>query len=106
MTIETVWVSFADETKFRGVAIVDVDINENAITGKNATGRRHRGKLEKWALLAVERTIEMNCNAGPDTSVKIQRTGGFIDCDHKNMLILDKALLDRIKAIPKKGKTK
>jgi hypothetical protein len=83
MTIETVWVSFADRTKFRGVAIVDVDINENT--------------EKKWSLLAVERTIEMNCNAGPDTSVKIQRTGRFIDCDHKNTLILDKALLGKIK---------
>jgi hypothetical protein len=83
MTIETVWVSFADRTKFRGVAIVDVDINENT--------------EKKWASLAVARTIEMNCNAGPDTSVKIQRTGCFIDTDHKNTLILDKALLDKIK---------
>jgi hypothetical protein len=93
MTIETVWVSFADRTKFRGVAIVDVDINENENTEKENKPRA----LTRLASLAVARTIEMNCNAGPDTSVKIQRTGRFIDCDHKNMLILDRAILDKIK---------
>jgi hypothetical protein len=83
LTIETVWVSFADEHRFRGVAIVDVDTEQKA-------------KKKKWTLAVIARTIEMNCNAGPDTSVQIQGSGRFIDCDHKNKLILDEALLGRI----------
>jgi hypothetical protein len=80
--IETVWVSFADREKFRGVAIVDVDVGEQV--------------KKELALLIVARTIEMKCNAGPDTSVEMVRLRRFIDCDHKNKLIMDEALLDRI----------
>jgi hypothetical protein len=59
MTIETVWVSFADKDKFRGVAIVDVDCP--ADTDK-----------AELMMAALERTIELGCNAGPDTSVQAQ----------------------------------
>jgi hypothetical protein len=83
MTVETVWVSFADRDKFRGVAIVDVDL---------------KPRMKKVVMVSkvVQRTIEMDCNAGPDTSVQMLRLQSFIDCDHKNKLILDEALLGRI----------
>ena len=83
MTIETVWISFADKEKFRGVAIVDVDI-------------KPRTRKLVWLSLVVARTIEMNCNAGPDTSVQMMRLKRFIYSEHKNKLILDEALLDKI----------
>jgi hypothetical protein len=80
--IETVWVSFADRKKFRGIAIVDVDLG----TAEN----------KKAAFLAVAKTIEMKCNAGPDTEVLMTRFRRFIDCEYKNKLILDKALIEKI----------
>jgi hypothetical protein len=78
MTIKTVWVSFADRKKFRGVAIVDVDATKD------------------WAGLAIAKTIEMKCNAGPDTSVEMHGLRSCIDSKYKNKLILDEDLLNRL----------
>jgi hypothetical protein len=79
--IETVWVSFADREKFRGVAIVDVDL-------------KPRMTRLKQIIAVVQRTIEMGCNAGPDTSVQMLRARRFIDLpDYKNKLIFDEVPL-------------
>lgn len=83
MTLETVWVSFADKKRFRGVAIVDVDLDE-------------KDKKPEVALKVAAKTIEMECNAGPDTEVKMLRLRSHIECDYKNKLIFDEVLLENI----------
>jgi len=54
---QTVWLSFADENRFRGVTIVDVTKSEI---------NREGGK---WIMAAIEKTIALGINPGPDTSV-------------------------------------
>jgi hypothetical protein len=75
--ISTLWLSFADENEFKGVAIVDVVEGEDA------------------AEMAVIKSIRLSINPGPDTSVLIlnMTNNPLIKPEHKNRLILDEELL-------------
>jgi hypothetical protein len=80
VSIETCWASFADEDRFRGLAIVDVDVDEDG----------------HWAGALIQKTIAAGCNAGPDTSVSMGRCRCLIPSEHKNRLITDKDEAQRV----------
>jgi hypothetical protein len=77
--ISTYWLSFNDDDDdgFLGVAIVDVVAEEDAVE------------------MAVDKTIRLGINPGPDSSVLILNISNnpLIKLEHKNRLILDEELL-------------
>ena len=58
-TVGTVWLTFANEHEFGGVNIIDLSEDE---IGE-----------EKWICAAIDKTIILGINPGPDYSVRGQR---------------------------------
>jgi len=74
-TVRTFWISFANEHEFGGVNIID--LSEDEIGD------------EKWILAAVDKTIALGINPGPDYAVQGQRLPTYhtIPARFKNRLL-------------------